>query len=300
MYTSDFRILVGELDGGVYGGIEFGNSKDCIIVSSVSGLETPPIRNNNGDWSGKDGGYMSSQLYSGRVITVSGTYWDEYASCSTYINKKQDYSTREKLTNALVIRKLYPIFIKFMNGKVFFTEGYLTDFKMDYNNYKVGDYQITFYCPDYALAAAEIYGDKTSIYKFADLYKEMFGGHLVAEKMPVLFRDGRHTTQIKYSGLIPCYPTITLKGPSKNPTFINASTNSIFKVNIDLTEGQTMIIDMEERQVTIGGKSISMKIDENSQWWYLKPGINKVYYISSSEGDNVMASLRFRDLYQGV
>ena len=298
--SNEFNILIGNLDEGVYGGIELGNTKNFTTLSSVSGLETPPIRTNNGDWSGKDGGYMSSQLYSGRIITISGTYWDEFASCPSYINQTQNYSIREKLTNALVIRKLYPIFIRFMNNKIFFTEGYLTDFKMDYTNYKVGEYQITFYCPNYALSVAEVYGDKSSIYREAILYKEMYGGHLVPEDLPVLFREGRHTTNVLYYGLIPHYPTIYVKGPVKNPTFINSSTNSLFKVNITLEDGQTMVIDMEGRQVTVGGKSVSMKIDESSTWWYLKPTNNLIYFISESESDNKIATIKFREDYQGT
>jgi len=304
--NSDFRILVGDLvsDEVVYAGVEFGNSNKCVLLSEVSGMEVPPIRNNYGDWSGKDGGYMSSQLYGGRILTISGFYWDDFAQCITS-KTSSNYSIRELLTNGLVIRKLYPIFIKFMNNDVFYTAGYMTDFKMDYDNYKVGQYQVTFFCPDYALARADIYGDPSSIYRYALLNKESGGGHLVPETTPVLFKTGHMTTNIDYRGLIPCYPKITLVGPSYNPTFINATTNQQFKMGSDdepfeLTQDSILEIDFDKRQVLMNGKSVSYYINELSEWWYLSYGVNKIYYKSGEDSDTSSATIEYRELYQGV
>lgn len=298
--TGDFRVLIGQQDAGVYSGIEFGNSNQCILLSSVAGMETPPIRNNYGDWSGRDGGYMSSQLYGGRILTISGFYWDDFATCVTLPDEAPVYSIREKMVNSLVIRKLYPIFIRFLNTKTYFTQGYLTDFQMTYDNYKVGEYQVTFFCPDYALAVADTYGDPNSIYRYALLNKEVNGGHLVPETLPVLFKQGKFTTQIDYRGLIPCYPKIYLQGPATNPLFINQTTNQMFRVNMTVPGNSTLVIDMEDRQVTMNGKSVSYHIDENSEWWSLNPGTNKIYYITDEETDTQSAKLEYRDLLQGT
>lgn len=305
--SSEFKILVGSTtqSSSTYAGVEFGNSAERVMITSVSGMEIPPIRNNNGDWSGRDGGYMSSQLYSGRTLTISGFYWDNEANCSVYKGGLYGPSVREKLVNALTIRKLYPIFISFVNGKNFYTEGYLTDFKMDYTNYKTGNYQITFYCPDYALAIADIYGDASSIWRNSELSKEEPGGHLVPEDLPVLFDSGMHAAIIDYKGLIPGYPTITIRGPVTNPVIYNQATKQQFMMgSLDdpfmLVAGQTMTIDMENRQVTVGGKSRSMWINEESEWINLVPGKNKLYYSTYSEEDNDKAAITWRDLVQGV
>lgn len=298
--TGDFRILVGQQETGLYSGIEFGNSNQCILLSSVRGMEIPPIRNNYGDWSGRDGGYMSSQLYGGRIITISGFYWDDYATCVFTPNEAPVYSIREKMVNSLVIRKKYPIFIRFLNTKTYYTEGFLTDFQMDYDNYKVGEYQVTLFCPDYALAVADTYGDPNSIYRYAVLNKEVNGGHLVPKPVPVLFKEGKFTTQVQYFGLIPCYPKITLQGPVTNPTFINQTTNQQFKINREISENAVLVIDMDKRQVTINGKSASYFIDESSEWWCLNPGVNKIYYKSDHDTDTSSATLEYRELVQGV
>ena len=305
--SSEFKILAGSLesDGGVYTGIEFGNSQGRIMITNVSGMEIAPIRNNNGDWSGRDGGYMSSQLYSGRELTISGFYWDDDASCAIYKNGDYAVSVRERLANAFAIRKLYPIFISFVNGKSYYTEGYLTDFNMDYNHFKTGNYQVTFFCPDYALAIADRYGDPSSIWRHSPLMKEEPGGHLVPELLPVLFESGSHAAIINYKGMIPGWPTITVRGPVTNPVFYNQATNQQFIMGTDeepftLVAGQTMEIDMENRQVTVGGKSRSMWINELSEWINLIPGKNRIYFTSFSEEDNAIASITWRDLVQGV
>ena len=66
------------------------------IVTKVEGLETAPYRNGTGDWSGADGGYISSHLFSARVITISGVYIDHRAGCddSTATDSQFDHLAR--------------------------------------------------------------------------------------------------------------------------------------------------------------------------------------------------------------
>ncbi len=367
----EFRILVGTVEEDIYGnpiinGLEFGNEKNCIAIKSVQGLETPPIRNNVGDWSGRDGGYISSQLYSARIITIQGYYWDPLYACdiNSELRRKEvvpglqyeddPYSVREKMTNYLKIRQEYPIFIKFLTNRIMFTYGYLMDIKMDYDFVYTGEFQLTFYCPGYELSVAETYGDPESVWRRDVLHKEIFGGHLVPETLAVLFKEGRHPTIIDYEGLIPCYPIITLKGPSNNPTFLNTATNKYLRIgipydpdefetytpnhsysvgekvnyngtgyecivavsnapseldpaywnecedtNFSMAAGQTLIINMAERQVLLNGKSISMQIDPDSDWWYLQPGQNRVYFLSQNPADSDTAEIKWTTDFQG-
>lgn len=313
----EFRILVGTLSydehwgDRIVDGIEFGNASDeQVAISTVSGLETPPIRNNYGDWSGRDGGYMSSQLYSARRITIQGFYWDKNYACDVESEVRGDfpYSVREKLANYLKIRQRYPIFIKFMSGRCMYTSGFMIDFKMDYEFVQNGSYQITFLCPNYELSVADVYGDPDSIWHRAELHKEIFGGHLVPETLPVLFEAGRHPTIIQYDGLIPHYPTITLQGPSTNPTFYNTAVNKYFRLgnpetpeeSFSIVAGQSLTIDMRNRQALVNGKSVSMSIDPNSDWWYLAPGENKIYMLSQNGSDTPIAEIVWSVDYQGV
>lgn len=134
--------------------------------------------------------------------------------------------------------------------------------------------------------------------------KEKQGGHLVPETLPVLFREGKMTTQINYDGLIPCYPKITLDGPATNPVFINLTTNKQFMLGSQerpfvLGVGSKLVVDMEQRQVLVNGKSASYHINELSEWWCLNPGLNKIYYRTSTDTDTDNATLEWRSLVQG-
>ncbi len=284
-------------------GIEFGTENGDIQIVSVTGLERPPIRNNYGDWSGRDGGYMSSQLYSARQITINGFYYDEYWNCppgSKY--RSSEYSSRERLINKLTIRKLYPIFIKFSSGKIFYTEGYCIDIKADYDNYKTGNYQVTFYCPDYPLSLAGKYGDLTSIWNEDLLFTEIFGGHLVPETLPVLFEAGQHATTIFNAGPIETWPIIELTGPFSSPVILlNATTNTYIQIDTTLVKSQKLVVNMREREVTINGKSASMSINPNSNWWPLVPGDNRIYLLSSGgSNDNDRAVIKWTTDYEGA
>lgn len=307
----EFRVLVGTIGGTkkkpTVEGLEFGNEEQCIAITTISGLETPPIRNNSGDWSGRDGGYMSSQLYSARTITINGFYWDDKFACNIKSMERKNipYSVRERLANTLMIRKKYPLFFKFIDGRILYTEGFMIDFKMDYELVSTGQYQVTFYCPNYALSEATTYGDITSIWHRAELHKEIFGGHLVPETLPVLFEEGRHPTTVEYTGMIPSYPLITYKGPATNPIFMNTAVNKYIRIGTDanpwsMVEGQTLTIDMSNRQVLLNGKSVSMYIDPQSEWWYLTPGRNKIYLITDEPTDTQNAEIRWTNDYQGA
>lgn len=310
-FVKEFRILVGGIDYDEFGkevidGLEFGNVDQCICLTSVQGLETPPIRSNSGDWSGRDGGFMSSQLYSARTITLNGFYWDNNYSCPIDSEQRGSfpYSVRERMTNWLQIRRNYPIFIKFISGRVLYTSGYLIDLKMDYDFVKSGKFQATFYCPEYALSIADLYGDPESIWHDDTLYKEVFGGHLVPEDLPVLFEKGQHPTTVYYDGLIPTWPIITLNGPAKNPTFFNTATGKFMRIGTPeepwlLYAGQQLVINMKTRQVTVNGKSVSMSIDPDSDWWYLQPGANKIYFLNFQGDGTATANIRFSIDQQG-
>lgn len=311
-YTKEFRILIGEITYDEAGqplvddGLEFGNLDQCIALTEVEGLEIPPIRNNNGDWSGLDGGFMSSQLYGARIITLTGFYWDNKYSCpvDSEVRGSFPYSVRERMTNWLMIRHNYPIFIKFLSGRILYTSGYLIDLKMNYDFVKSGEFQATFYCPDYQLSIADIYGDPESIWHEDTLYKEVFGGHLVPEDLPVLFEKGQHPTIIEYDGLIPTWPIITLAGPAKNPTFYNTANNTFFRIGTPeepwfLYDGQTLVINMRTRQVLVDGKSVSMSIDPESDWWSLIPGQNKIYFLNFQSDGTGVANIKYTIDQQG-
>ena len=87
------------------------------LVSPISGLSAPAIRTADGVYAGVDGGYVSSQLYGFRTITLTGFYQGK--TCEDTDN------LRLGLMNKLHIRQNYPIIITTFSGKNYYTEGFI-------------------------------------------------------------------------------------------------------------------------------------------------------------------------------
>lgn len=171
------------------------------LISKVEGLETAPYRNGTGDWSGADGGYISSQLFSARTITISGVYIDRKAGC--------DFATAgidqfEKLAR-LYIRSRLPIrtkqYIRIFtdSGMTFYTEGYCVDIKMDLTYIGSGEYQITMYCPDPALYRGDADGTLGSEWNAVTLRKQNDVGYVSSE----MTSEGDHYAYMEYSATLP-------------------------------------------------------------------------------------------------
>ena len=278
-------------------GILLGTSDSKIQLTEIDGIESAPFRNNNGDWSGKDGGYMSAQLFSGREITFQGFYYDANYGCSS-----NTMSVREEIINFLKIRTLFPIFFQTISGVVYYTQGYVTAINMPYTNTKYGDFQFTFYCPETEIKLAEQFGDEDSVTKRDIIYRDITsGGHLVPETTPVLFEQGYATSIVNYTGSMPCYPKLILTGPFTSDIILqnyNLGKNLIIKKSI--SEGSVVEVDMNSRQVLENGRSISLYVDENSEWWYLQPGQNKIYLMSGGDNDNISCNIEWTVNYQGI
>jgi phage-related protein len=295
------RVLIGKYyiknNQRLLNGLLLGTSDSKIQMTEITGLECPPIRLNNGDWSGKDGGFMSAELFSGREISISGFYYDNEYPCIP-----GQKSIRETMVNFLKIRTIFPIFFETNNGDIYYTEGFLTAISCPYTNFNYGEYQLTFYCPSAELKVAEQFGDIDSITKRELIYRDVnTGGHLVPEDLPVMFETGYSSSVIQYDGSMFCYPKIILNGPfSSDIVVMNYTTNKTLTIKKEIATGSIVTIDMNARQVLENGSSISLYIDENSEWWYLQPGANKIYLNSgNSDTDNISGTIEWTINEQG-
>ena len=203
-----------------------------ISIEKVSGLETPPYRNGMGDWSGNDGGYMSSQFYSGRVITIEGHYKDPFAACHVdgMSQTASDEYTRNYIITRLPIRVLQPVRFFMPNGITYYTEAYCTNLNMDYTAMKSGAYQITLYCPDAMLYQIYQDGSSDTLWKTAILRKKALGGYETSYDLPVEWNAGLKSNPIKYDGSVPYYPQIVVRGPLTNPRFTSVETQQQFSL----------------------------------------------------------------------
>lgn len=221
------------------------------LISNIEGIDTAPYRNGTGDWSGADGGYISSQLFSARTITISGTYIDKMAGCdfSTVNNQPFDHIARLYIRSRLPIRSKKYIRIFLDSGMTFMTEGYCVDVKMDYTYVGYGEYQITMYCPDPALYRCDIDGALGSEWTFATLRKENQTGYISSEQTDdgtkyatmeqidgenhgIVWHQGGRSTPVVYNGDYPYSPQFVIEpGDGEhitNPMFYSITEDKFF------------------------------------------------------------------------
>lgn len=274
-------------------GLDIGDGTKFHLEAPITGLDKPPIRMGAGDWSGRDGGYVSSQFYSSRVIVLNGFYKAD--TC------EEADDIRLTLSEYMPIRTSLPTFIETFSGKRYFAQTYLKDFKMDLIGSKHGKYQITLLAPDPLLYDAGDGIDPDSGWQELEVYKLIGGGYVTEYDMPVQWTPGTTPTVAVNNGDITIFPQFKIVGAVENPRITNHSTNKFVQINITTTNPtDELIIDMGQRTVTLNGGSVLSYRTLDSTWWGLEIGNNVVEYTSDGSGDVDFGTLRWRTAYQGV
>lgn len=277
----------------IINGLPIGYGTKYHLESPISGLDKPPIRMGADDWSGRDGGYVSSQFYSSRVIVLSGFYKADTCEEADEI--------RLTLSEYLPIRTSLPMYIETFSGKLYFTQTYLKDFKMDIIGATYGKYQITLVAPDPLLYDAGDGINPDSGWQTLDVYKLIGGGYITEYDMPVQWTPGTTPTVAVNSGDIIIYPQFKITGAVQNPRITNHTTNKFVQVNITTTSpDDELIIDMGQRTITLNGGSVLSYRTLDSIWWGLELGNNVIEYTSDGSGDINFGTLRWRTAYQGI
>lgn len=250
------------------------------LVSGIEGLDTAPYRNGTGDWSGADGGYISSQLFSARTITISGTYIDKRAGCdfATENNAPFDHIARLYIRSRLPIRTKQHVRIFLDSNMTFITEGYCVDIKMDYNYVGYGEYQITMYCPDPALYRCDTDGALGSEWRFATLRKENQVGYVHSEKVEdvtkyammeqidgenhgIVWRQGGRSTPVVYAGDFPYQPQFVIEpGDGEhitNPMFLSLNDGKFFGLGYPDSDTAKITVSAVDSNGAITGLAIT-------------------------------------------
>lgn len=172
---------------------------------------------------------------------------------------------------------------------------------MDIIGAKHGKYQLTLVAPDPLLYEAGDGSDPDSGWQELDVYKLIGGGYITEYNMPVQWTPGTTPTVAVNNGDVVIYPQFKIVGAVQNPRITNHSTNKFVQINITTTNPtDELIIDMNQRTVTLNGGSVLSFRTLDSTWFGLELGNNVVEYTSEGSGDVQFGTLRWRTAYQGV
>lgn len=272
--------------------IILGEDSPYRLLSPVSGLSAPAIRTADGVYAGVDGGYVSSQLYGFRTITLSGFYQGK--TC------EEADDLRLGLMNKLHIRQNYPIMITTFSGRNYYTEGFIADVKSDITMPIAGEFQITLICPDPIIYDGGDGSSPQSSLLQQAFYKEKPGGFIIPSSMPVQWTSGQVATSIMNIGSVKVYPLIILKGTYTNPKITNITTNENIKMNLTVSGNSELRIDMKKRIITLNGVSVASLRALDSIWWGLERGENRIVLETDKQTDTDFGNIIWRNGFEGI
>lgn len=272
--------------------LDIGSSSSIFdLQPGLRGLFIPPIRSSRGNWSGKDGGYMSSQFYAPRTITVPGGVTGN--GCEEI---RQAYCD---IQAAVPIRQLIPFVFTDMEGEKYYTDVYLIDFQMDLEATFYADFQLTFYAPDPYFYKVSSGDEGSGGWVEQEIFRIIGGGYPTPYVLPVVWEPGSSPTVITNPNDLEAYPQIRLEGKFTNPRITNGATGQYIEIGVSTSGGDVIIIDSFKNSVTLNGVSILPSVSSGG-FWRLVPGDNPISLTSSSSEDDGTAFVRYRIPYVGA
>lgn len=253
-------------------------------IEGVSGL--PNIRSATGVNQGRDGSWVSRQLYEGRYISFQGRI---FGGEPTDVENK-----RRELVSVLQRKKLKLRIITYA-GMEFITEVFVMANQMPINR----ELNIVKWKID-LLSEDPLFYDNSAGELLATVGKVMDGGFDIPFDIPFNISAGGEPSVVTNSGNETVYPIITISTPATNPKLINRATNEFMQVMTTVLDGDKLIIDMRNKTITHNGLNVYSLQRDGSTFFGLVPGVNVMEIQSDIASENSKAEVRYQSGFLGI
>lgn len=260
------------------------------IIQNVTGLGSADIRSSSFLFSGRSGGMVTDQLYGFRQINITGKIG---SNTMTHAQHKLD---RAALQDALPIGETIPIYITIFSGETYRIDCNVTDLKLEYKQRgMMSDFLIQLTAGDPFFYSTDGGDEQT-----AHITRVTQGGYVTPYDLPVDWASGSSPTVVNNDGEAVYMPRIEIHDQADNPVITNQTTGERFELDINLVDGDEVVIDMAQRTVTLNGASIIGNKTDDSTWWGLQVGPNSIVLDSVSGSDTVTADIYWRNGVRGI
>ncbi|MGJ5804358.1 phage distal tail protein [Streptomyces europaeiscabiei] len=263
-------------------------STRAYLNEQILGLDLPPIRTSSGNNAGRDGGYVGTQLYSPRHVSLQGAVFSS--------NVVELESNRRALQTAIASKDVVLRILTDAGGS-YILYCNLLDFDMpiDRDMFKAR-FKIELLAPDPILYDDTAGGELT-----ANFTRIVSGGYTYPVVFPVVYAPGGSPTTVTNGGTTAVRPSLVLTDVMTNPIVTNLRTGEFISLpGLATAPGDVVQIDMRAHTVTLNGGSIFDKRSDTSSWWMLYPGGNDIALTTSSGTDTVTGEARWRSGYMGI
>lgn len=262
------------------------------LLQRVSGVDKPPIRTSDGEFSGRDGGWVSSQFYSKRRITIAGKLYSN--DCDSL------FTLRCQLDAAFPIRTEVPLVFGLQNSTTRYASGYVTDLRCDWqvgDGNRDADFEVDIACPDPYFYEVTPDDPDSAGWIEQEIYKIVGGGYPTPYELPVEWEPSSSPTIVTNTSGMPIFAQIVLDGTFTMPRVTNGVTGQYVQADLNTSNSDELKIDLGFRTATLNGTSIISSLDSGSSWWALMPGDNPISLTTSSGGDDTVGIIRYRIPY---
>jgi len=253
-------------------------------IEGVSGL--PNIRSATGVNQGRDGSWVSRQLYEGRYISFQGRIFG---------GEPIDVENKRRELVSVLQRKKLKLRIITYAGMEFITEVFVMANQMPINR----ELNIVKWKID-LLSEDPLFYDNSAGELLATVGKAMDGGFDIPFDIPFNISAGGEPSVVTNSGNETVYPIITISTPATNPKLINRATNEFMQVMTTVLEGDKLIIDMRNKTITHNGLNVYSLQRDGSTFFGLIPGVNVMEIQSDIASENSKAEVRYQSGFLGI
>lgn len=253
-------------------------------IEGVSGL--PNIRSATGVNQGRDGSWVSRQLYEGRYISFQGRIFG---------GEPIDVENKRRELVSVLQRKKLKLRIITYAGMEFITEVFVMANQMPINR----ELNIVKWKID-LLSEDPLFYDNSAGELLATVGKVMDGGFDIPFDIPFDISAGGEPSVVTNSGNETVYPIITISTSATNPKLINRATNEFMQVMTTVLEGDKLIIDMRNKTITHNGLNIYSLQRDGSTFFGLVPGVNVMEIQTDVASENSKAEVRYQSGFLGI
>lgn len=264
------------------------------VMPPIDGLEFPSIRTGQYDNAGTDGINITSQYTGERRVNIVGKAFTS-TSLANFVTKRRNFLNmcrpRRDSNGTLIIQTLR---FTAMDNNTYRLTGRVVQATMPIEYPNQSTFSIDFLATS---AVIEDYNSST-----ASLSPLTPGGFILPVILPIIFDAGTGgSVTINQTGNEDAYPIFTLTGPLTNPRIYNTASGKYMALTLSITGGQSVVIDMLNRTVVLGGATSEMSaLTADSSFWPLVPGNNLLTLATSINGEAGNVSIVWRNAYTGI
>jgi hypothetical protein len=93
------------------------------------------------------------------------------------------------------------------------------------------------------------------------------------------------------------YPIITIVGPATNPTIGNSTTGNAISLNYTLVSTDTVVVNTQNRTVTLNGNPARNLLANTSTWFAAPPGTSQYYFTATGTTTGAGAIVNWYNAY---